>query len=123
MRNSDKIGLRIRSVRESKGYSQEYMAEMLDISQSCYANLESGKSGLSVERLLAITEILELNVVQLFADHQQKDFKDASVASKDRKTQDGFSPEIKQVYDQLISELREEVIFLRDLVMHRKSDG
>ena len=34
MRYSDKIGKDIRSVREAKGYSQEYMAEMLDMVQS-----------------------------------------------------------------------------------------
>ncbi|MBP7240340.1 MAG: helix-turn-helix transcriptional regulator, partial [Saprospiraceae bacterium] len=39
MRKADKAELRIRSFREAKGYTQEYMAEMLDICQSTYANL------------------------------------------------------------------------------------
>lgn len=120
MRNSDKIGLRIRSVRESRRYSQEYMAEMLSMSQSCYANLESGKSSLSVERLLAITEILDIDVSQLFEKqignhhlHSQDSLHEAVSVS-------GLSPEIKHAYEQLITELREEVLFLRGLVMDRK---
>nr|MBP6680984.1 helix-turn-helix transcriptional regulator [Saprospiraceae bacterium] len=62
MRYSDKIGKDIRSVREAKGYSQEYMAEMLDMVQSSYANLESGKSSMSVDRLLHICDILHMDV-------------------------------------------------------------
>jgi DNA-binding XRE family transcriptional regulator len=44
MHASDKPRLHIRAIRESRGYTQEYMAEMLDICQSTYANLESGRT-------------------------------------------------------------------------------
>jgi transcriptional regulator with XRE-family HTH domain len=96
------------------------MAEMLSMSQSCYANLESGKSSLSVERLLAITEILDIDVSQLF----EKQIGNQSLHSQDSLheaiTVSGLSPEIKHAYEQLIIELREEVLFLRGLVMDRK---
>lgn len=120
MRNSDKIGLRIRSVRESRRYSQEYMAEMLSMSQSCYANLESGKSSLSVDRMVAITEILEIDVSLLFERQRGSSTPPSDTLTPVNGAVSGFSPEIKHAYEQLIAELREEVRFLRELVMDRK---
>ena len=122
MRNSDKIGLRIRSVRESRRYSQEYMAEMLSMSQSCYANLESGKSSLSVERLLAITEILDIDVSHLFEKQPGKQQLHSRDSLQETIAVSGLSPDIKHAYEQLIAELREEVLFLRGLLTDRKLD-
>jgi len=50
----------LRRIREIKGYSQEYMAAKMDISQSAYCKIESGKQKLRVERLLRLSEILEV---------------------------------------------------------------
>ena len=49
---------KIKTYRKDKGYSQEYMAFKLDISQAAYTNLENQTSKLSVERLIQIAEIL-----------------------------------------------------------------
>src|SRR4249920_490198 len=73
MSNSHQIGLLIRTCRESKGISQDYMADMLNIAQSAYAYLESGKTTMSIDRLLRITEILDLDIHHII---------DKSVATK-----------------------------------------
>ncbi len=116
MRYSDKIGREIRSVREAKGYSQEYLAEMLDMSQSSYANMESGKSTLSVDRLIQTCEILHLDI------HKLLDCESINLPIE--KSLDGFegenpgvlSPEVKKLYGQLIAEMRSEIEFLRSLI-------
>lgn len=114
MSKSHQIGLIIRSCRESRGISQEYMADMLDIGQSAYAYLESGKTMLSIDRLMRITEILELDIHQIIEE---------SISS--RKNMGGveywqqtkvLSPDTKAAYDQLIQELRNEVEFLKRIV-------
>lgn len=116
MRYSDKIGREIRSVREAKGYSQEYLAEMLDMSQSSYANLESGKSTLSVDRLLSITEILEIDVHRLL-QFPKRTTKTVSASNDDiASKQVGIDPKVLSVYDQLITEMRGEIAFLRELL-------
>ncbi|NEM98357.1 helix-turn-helix domain-containing protein [Pontibacter burrus] len=51
----------IRLHRLSKNYTQEYMAFRLGISQKAYSKLEAGITKLTVERLLEIASILELN--------------------------------------------------------------
>lgn len=56
----------IRLHRLRMGYSQEYMAIQLDISQYAYHKIESGKTALKVTTLLEISEILELDVQRLF---------------------------------------------------------
>lgn len=54
-----KIISRIRTLREMKGFSQEYMAEKMNISQKTYSRLESGKTKLDCERLKKISTLLE----------------------------------------------------------------
>jgi len=66
MRYANTIGQQIRSLREAKGYSQEYMADMLNISQSAYACLEAGKTSLRVERLFQILELLDTDISSMF---------------------------------------------------------
>ncbi len=48
------FGNKLRQLRLDKGYSQEYMAELLEVSQKTYSNIENNKSPISVERLLKV---------------------------------------------------------------------
>jgi transcriptional regulator with XRE-family HTH domain len=56
---------KIRIARVSKGYTQHYMAMQLDISQRAYSKIECGHTILSVERLLNIATILEIDAGNL----------------------------------------------------------
>ncbi len=56
---------KIRIARLTKGYSQNYMAMQLDISQRAYSKIECGHTILSVERLLNIAVILEIDAGNL----------------------------------------------------------
>lgn len=55
------IGHKIKSIRELKNLTQEYMAEKLDISQAAYSKLEKGNTKISEDKLNKIAEILEVN--------------------------------------------------------------
>lgn len=55
----------IRKLRESQNYSQEYMAVRLHISQNTYSKLELGYTALTLERLILIAGILNINVISL----------------------------------------------------------
>lgn len=59
---------KIRQAREQKTWSQELMAEKLEMSPSGYAKIERGESNISLPRLEQISEILEINVVDLLDD-------------------------------------------------------
>ena len=53
--------VRIRSARESLGYTREKFAELLDVSTSYMAEVERGKTGISVKLLIKICEVLGLS--------------------------------------------------------------
>jgi len=59
------IGEKVRIQRMIKGYSQEYMAFMLDISQAAYSNLERGDTEMTIRRIYEIAEIFEISPYEL----------------------------------------------------------
>jgi transcriptional regulator with XRE-family HTH domain len=61
----NEIGELIRIQRVIKGYSQEYLANQLNMSQSAYSNLERGNTDVSAKRLIQIAEILEVPTLAL----------------------------------------------------------
>lgn len=67
MNEYNNILANIKEIRLSKGYSQEYMAERMEVSQAGYANWEKGKRDLSYNTLLSISEALGVDVVDIIA--------------------------------------------------------
>lgn len=55
------VAINIRKVREHKGYTQDYLAAKLKISQNAYSKLELGYSKLTVDRLFKISSILGID--------------------------------------------------------------
>lgn len=58
--NQENILFKIRTLRQQKGYSQEYMATLLEMKQSDYNKLENGKTELTVNKVASIAKILEV---------------------------------------------------------------
>ena len=56
------IGNKIKNIRELKNFTQEYMAEKLEISQAAYSKLEKGDLKISQDKLNKIAEILDVNL-------------------------------------------------------------
>lgn len=63
----------IRNKRTSKDWCQEAMAIELGISQSAYANLENGKTQISLEKLINIISLLEISAEEFFTIIHQED--------------------------------------------------
>ncbi|WP_041604110.1 helix-turn-helix domain-containing protein [Histophilus somni] len=64
---------KIRVMREINQWSQEDMAEKLDMSPTGYAKIEHGKTNLTIEKLKQIAQIFNIDVVELIAS-QDKSF-------------------------------------------------
>lgn len=58
----------IKRLRLERNYTQDYLAMKLNISQNAYSKLELGQSKLSLERLLQISEVFEIDITLLFAE-------------------------------------------------------
>ena len=52
---------RIRKAREERGYTRERFAEKLDVSVSYLAELERGRTGISVKMLIRVCDLLGLS--------------------------------------------------------------
>ncbi|MBO9636976.1 helix-turn-helix domain-containing protein [Siphonobacter aquaeclarae] len=61
-----KIHEKIRQLRLEKGYSQEVMAEELDLSTTAYGDVERGKTELTLARLERILQVLGVGVEAFF---------------------------------------------------------
>jgi len=60
--NIEKVLKRVKQFRTAKGYTLENMANELNISASTYRKVEMNKTKLTVEKLIKITEILEIHL-------------------------------------------------------------
>ena len=68
--------MRIRKAREELGYTREKFAEKLDVSVSYLAELERGRTGISVKMLITICKVLGLSAdYVLFGNDRSEDSK------------------------------------------------
>jgi transcriptional regulator with XRE-family HTH domain len=58
---------KLKSLREAKGYSQEYMASQCKIDQSSYSRMESGKIKPDLDKIKIIAQVLELDLSTLLS--------------------------------------------------------
>ena len=61
-------GEKIKTIRELRGYSQEYMADQLGIAQNTYSKIETGQTKLSAEKLKQVTEILGVSSADILSN-------------------------------------------------------
>lgn len=114
-----KIGENIRKIRELKGYSQEYMANKLKISQRAFSHIENNNNKIDAERLKSIAEILEVNVLDILA------FNDKALFTNMHFTQSSIGmfntvhlgeTKLNEIQEARIKELQDEVKHLREQV-------
>ncbi len=61
-----KLGLNIAYYRKDKGYTQEALAEKLDIDRTTVSKIELAVSGVSLDILFAISDLLKVPVYNFF---------------------------------------------------------
>lgn len=61
----EEMAMKLRRIREIYGYSQEYVADCLGISQPAYWQKENGKRYPSEERLEQIADLYKLTMADL----------------------------------------------------------
>ena len=66
------IGKKIKRIRLEKGYTQEKLAEMIDISQKALSSIEVAENFLKAETLDKILTTLDITAEELFATNHLK---------------------------------------------------
>jgi transcriptional regulator with XRE-family HTH domain len=65
---------KVKSVRERKGLSHEYMGMKLGISQAAYTKIERGQTNLALDRLYQIAEVLDVKIAELLGIDLKSEF-------------------------------------------------
>lgn len=68
------IGNRLREIRENLNKSQAELAEILDVTDDHYRKLESGTTGLTIEKIRLLYEKLQISPTYLLIGEVQEEF-------------------------------------------------
>ena len=91
---------RIRKAREDAGYTRERFAERLDVSVSYLAELERGRTGISVKTLVAVCKLLGLSAdYVLFGEERSED---SMLLDKLHRVDAKYIPLLNSLLDQVL---------------------
>lgn len=62
------IGQKVRRIREEKQWTQEFIANKLEISQNTYSKIESGSIKLTIDRISELSKILDVPIEDMLCD-------------------------------------------------------
>ena len=112
-----KLGENIKRLREFRGYSQDYMAAQLDISQKTYSNIEADRGKVNKGQIEHIAEVLNVDPLYLLTYDHRIVFQNENCEQTGMfNTYNATSGKERELYEQRIKALEEEVLFLRSLV-------
>lgn len=109
----------IRIMRESNGYSQEYVASKLDITQQAYSNIEKNPENATVKRLKQISTIFSVPVTSLIGESEhyiQQNFQQQGGQAATVIHVQGVPEHERQLYERLVDELKSEIELLKVLL-------
>lgn len=112
------IGERIRKIRSVKGFSQDYVADLLNISQSAYSDIEKNKSKIDIKRLQKIADIFEVNIDDIISFDENQVFnntfyeKSNGFFNVEKVITETFDKE-RISYQEQVKSLKEEIVYLR----------
>lgn len=107
------IGNNIRKIRELKNYSQEYLANKMEISQRQLSRIENNESELTISKLEIISNILEVSPNQLLGFDEKFIFQNCKTAFGTNQNYYAFSDKERNQYNSRINHLEEEIKYLR----------
>ncbi len=110
---NDFLSKSIKRYREFRGYSQEYMAYKMEISQASYSKIEGGGTRITIERLFHILKLLEVDFMELLGQN------DIPLATQNKKDMRSVYQENEKLYVKLIETKDEEIALLKKLLSEK----
>jgi transcriptional regulator with XRE-family HTH domain len=114
----------IRLIRESNGFSQEYVAAKLEITQQAYSNIEKNPENSSIKRLKQISEILSVPVTSLIGETEhyiQQNFQQQGGQAATIIHVQGIPENERQLYERYIEQLKSEIQMLKSMLNQKQS--
>jgi transcriptional regulator with XRE-family HTH domain len=114
----EKIGNRIRKIRELRNYTQKHMADQLGISQKAYSNIENDETDLSISRLSQIALILDLEIIDILNFDKKEILKGHYNIQRGNNNTFRIDPieKIEELYERLLQIKEQEITFLKKTI-------
>lgn len=120
-RKMNKVGFKIKKLRELKDLSQEYMAKELNLSQQSYSRLERGETQINYERLEKIADILKMKLEDITSFDENMVFNNInSQHINNGHIYQMVSNNERKLFEDRIKHLEEEITFLRSIIKQTK---
>lgn len=116
------VGKNIKRLREFKNYTQKYIAEQLQISQTAYSKIERDETDVSFSKLNKIAKILGVNINDIINTNDEKLWLSITYGQNFDNSHNGIvikqsiSKNEKDLYEKLIEEMRDEISFLKETI-------
>jgi transcriptional regulator with XRE-family HTH domain len=111
---------RIKVLRESKGFSQDYIASKLEITQQAYSKIENSPDSASLKRLRDLSEVLGVTLTSIIGEDDTyilQNFHQQGGQASTVMHNTGLSENERRLYENHISDLKSEVETLRKLLL------
>ncbi len=115
-----KVGQKIKKLREFKNFTQEYMAVQLEMSAANYSRLERDEIPLTLEKLQSISEVLEVNYLDILTFDEKQVFNFINHAQSQPHSQGYFHQQYNYPPD-AIEELTKRIDNLEKLIKEQRS--
>ena len=110
---------RIKVLRESKGYSQEYVASQLSITQQALSRIEQNPENATLNRLKELSLILGVSLTSLIGEEDAyilQNFQQQGGQASTVMYITGISENERKAYENHIKDLKEQLFLLSDLL-------
>jgi transcriptional regulator with XRE-family HTH domain len=110
---------KVRMLREGIGYSQEYVANKLEISQQAYSKLEKNPNTATLERLKQLSEVLGVNINSIVGDDDmyiQQNFHQQGGNASTVMYMTGLADREREALVQQISTLQKQIDLLTKII-------
>lgn len=111
-----KIGSKIRQIRELKGFTQEYLAQQLGVSQRAYSKMERDEIKVDWNKITDIAGIFNIDPLDLVSFDDNLIFNNCTQSGKFNNFNNFIPEKLVEQYEARIKQLEEEIVFLRTIV-------
>lgn len=108
------IGVKIRRIRELKGFSQENVAQELGMSINGYGKIERNEVSISFDKLIKISEILNVDLESIIGFDDNVAFNNFNSKIEWQVAHYMMPVEMKKLYEDKITLLEDKISYLQE---------
>jgi len=119
MNTAKELSTRLKILREVHEFTQEYVAGVLNISQNSYCLIEKGETKITIDRLMQLASLYNMDVVDLLKLNEQtyiSNINNSSVNSESVNISSTINDEEREMYKKMIESQRNEIERLHNLL-------